>query len=89
MVELGLPFEHASIVSADGDEVPLIVSKHTLGDIIQMIRVALVITIIVIVGVTIKPNGSYLVTDRNNWLVGHLDDIQDLIVCVVLLSDGL
>lgn len=34
LVELGLPFKYASIIGTNGDEVPLIISKYTLGDIV-------------------------------------------------------
>ena len=73
-------------MAADGNEVLLIVSEYALGDVVQVVWVALVVAVLALVWVAVEPDCSYLVSDGDDWLVGHLDDVEDIIVSTVLLS---
>ena len=52
-----------------------------------MVGIALVVPIVAFVRVVVQADGADLVADCDDWLVGYLDDVRDLVVGVVLLAD--
>ena len=61
--------------------------EQALGDIEQVVTVALIVLIITVIWVIEETNGAYLISDCDNWFSADLYNLKDFVVTGVLLPD--
>ena len=87
LVVMDLPLEYALVVRTDRKEEQLVMREQALGHLVQMVAIALKVSIWAFIWVIEESDGANFVSNCYDGLVLELAYLQDLIVRTVLFTN--